>query len=481
MIPYGIAPSRGARAIGVAIGCVLFAGLLFVAFAHPVPIVGLLMAAVLGVALIRFPMAALAGLLFLQPFHSAILIALTNRGGLPIGPLQHWEDFVIVALLARGFAERVLKDRKLPIYNVGDNFVLLYILGYGILALASPSQHTVFEALVIYVEGPMLFLAIRWLRPTRKQLWTCLVALLGAATIMGGTAVYERFGPHEGLLRWYGVAANQVAYSASQHPYRSASFLVDTLILAFYLAGTVSFAAALPAARTRWRPLALLTFAACAGGLICTVTRSGYIGAAAGVVTVLLLVGRNPRIRLALVGLTVLIVAVFAQHYVSNGTLTRGEGDTAHKDAVTRDINLVVAKPFGYGLGTTDRFRFQSGGVIKTGQLGNTEDTYLARALEGGIQALVLYLMALGILLVRVRGVWSRARDSGDITRSAIAAGAIGTIVGIAVAGLFLGVLERVVEILLWGLPAIAISWPRRAGDADLERTKPALVGAHRA
>ena len=67
---------------------------------------------------------------------------------------------------------------------------------------------------------------------------------------------------------------------------------------------------------------------------------------------------------------------------VANGTLTRGEGDTAHKNAITRDIDLIVARPFGYGLGTTDRFRFQSGGVIKTGQLGNTEDTYLARALE---------------------------------------------------------------------------------------------------
>ena len=477
MIRSDIAPSRLVRVIGSLVGCVLFAGLLILAFSNPVPIIGLLMAAVLGVAIVRVPIVALAAVLFLQPFHSAILIALTNRAGLPIGPLQHWEDFVIAALLARAFAARFLTERKLPVDNAGDNFVLLYILAYGILALVSPSQHTVFEALVIYIEGPLLFLAIRWLRPTRRQLWACLVAILAAATIMGGAAVYERFGPHEGLLRWYGVAANQVAYSASQHPYRSASFLVDTLICAFYLAGTVSFAAAMPAARTRWRPLAFLSFAACAGGLICTVTRSGYIGAATGVVLVLLLVGRNPRIRLALVGLTILIVAVFAQHYVANGTLTRGEGDTAHKDAITRDINLVVAKPFGYGLGTTDRFRFQSGGVIKTGQIGNTEDTYLARALEGGIQALMLYLMAIGILIVRLRGAWARARADRDFNRASVAAGAMGTIVAIAVAGLFLGVLERVIEILLWGMPAIALSWPR--AHAPESPPQPALTAGH--
>ncbi len=480
MIRFDVTPSRAVRLIAAVTGCVLFAGLLVVGFSHPVPIVGLLMAVALGIAIVRFPIAALAAVLFLQPFHSAILIALTNRGGLPVGALQHWEDFVIAALLARGFAKRVLRERKLPIDNAGDNFVLLYVLAYDVLALVSTSQHTVWEALVIYIEGPMLFLAIRWFRPTRKQLWTCVVAILSAAAIMGGVAVFERLGPHEGLLRWYGVAPSQVAYSASAHPYRSASFLVDTLILAFYLAGTVSFAVAMAAVRTRWRPLAFLSFAACAGGLICTVTRSGYIGAAAGVVLVLLLVGRNPRIRLALVGLTALIVAVFAQHYVANGTLTRGEGDTAHKNAITRDIDLIVARPFGYGLGTTDRFRFQSGGVIKTGQLGNTEDTYLARALEGGIQALLLYLMALGILVVRLRGVWSRARADGDVSRASVAAGAIGAILAIAAAGLFLGVLERVIEILLWGLPAIAISWPR-APAVVAEPSQLAKAGAHTA
>src|SRR5258706_8460893 len=115
MIRFAVAPSRSVRIIAAVTGCVLFAGLLIVGFSHPVPIVGLFMAAVLGIAIVRFPIVALAALLFLQPFHSAILIALTNRGGVPVGPLQHWEDFVIVALLARGFAERVLKGRKLPI------------------------------------------------------------------------------------------------------------------------------------------------------------------------------------------------------------------------------------------------------------------------------------------------------------------------------------------------------------------------------
>jgi len=468
------------RVIAACIGCVLLLGVFVTSFSHPIPVVAVLMFASLGLALVRFPIAALAIVLFLQPFHSAILLAIQNRAGLPIGPLHYWEDFVIAALFARGLFERVRRDRRFPLNNAGDNVALVYMAAYVVLAVVSPAQHTVFEALVIYVEGPLLFLAIRWLRPSRKELTVCAVAVLGAATIMGATAVFERFGPHEGLLRWFGVTADQVAYSASQHPYRSASFLVDFLITAFYLAGMTSFAAGMAAARTRWRPVAFFCFAACAGGLICTVTRSGYIGGAGGLIVVLLMLARNPRVRLSLVCLTILVVGAFAQHYVANGTLSRGEGDKAHRNALTRDIDLIVAKPFGYGLGTTDRFRFQQGGVIKVGQLGATENTYLARGLEGGVQALVLYIAALGILLVRLRAAWRRARSVGDSIGMSLAAGAIGTIVAIALAGLFLGVLERVIEIVLWGVPAIAISWPREEGRLE-ERTVSMVAAGARA
>jgi hypothetical protein len=450
---------RVVRVMAVAIGSIFLAGIVSVAFKHPVAILGLLLLACLSIAVLRFPIFALAALLFLQPFHAAIIVALQNRADLPIGPLRYWEDVLIVVLFIRGVAQRFLKDRRLPLHNAGDNAILIYVLAFVVLAIASPSRGTVGEALVVYVEGPLIFLAIRFLRPSRKELWLCVVALMAAATVMGAVAVFERLGPHEGLLRWYGVDAGQVAYSASASPYRSASFLIDTLILAFYLAATASFSAAVATMKTRWRPVAAFGFAACTGGLICTVTRSGYIGGAVGVVMVLLMVVRNPRVRLSLVSMTLLIAGALSLHYIANGTLTRGEGDTAHKNALQRDMNLLVARPLGYGLGTTDRFRFKPG-VARAGQIGKTENTYLARALEGGIQGLVLYLIALYVLLMRLRSARLRALMAGDVDGAALAAGAIGVIVAVALSGLFLGVLERVVEIVLWGAPALALTWP---------------------
>jgi hypothetical protein len=40
----------------------------------------------------------------------------------------------------------------------------------------------------------------------------------------------------------------------------------------------------------------------------------------------------------------------------------------------------------------------------------------------------------------------------------------MGTIIAIALAGLFLGVLERPVEQLLWGVPALALAFPIARG-----------------
>lgn len=468
------------RYLGAAVGCTLLASIVVLSFTHTVVIIGGLLVACLAVAVLRFPIAALAMLLALQPFHSAIVVALGNRGGISVGPLRHWEDALVLVLFVRALAERILRDRRLPIQNVGDNVVLVYVLVFVVLATASPARSTVFEALAVYTEGPLLFLAIRWMRPSRRDLWICVIAFVAAATIMGGAALYEHFGPHEGFLRWYGVDQNQVSYSASQHPYRSASFLIDFLILAFYLAESSAFTAAVASIRTRWRPLASVAFVACAGGLITTITRSGYVGGAFGVGVVLVMVVRNPRRRLALVGLTIVIVGGLSIHYVRNGTLTRGEGDTAHKNALQRDVNFLTARPMGYGLGSTDRFRFVEG-KTGPGQLGATESTYMARALEGGVQGLAVYLITLFVLLMRLRAKWVRAKRARDFEAASLASGGIGMIVAISLAGMFLGVLDRVVELQLWGVPALALTWPiakARREEAGREALEPAREGA---
>ena len=84
----------------------------------------------------------------------------------------------------------------------------------------------------------------------------------------------------------------------------------------------------------------------------------------------------------------------------------------------------------------------------------------MARALEGGVPMLVLYLVTVYAMILRLRSARARARRAGDTVASSLTAGAIGAVIAIALSGIFLGVLERPVELVLWAAPAIALSWP---------------------
>lgn len=450
------------RVLASAIGGLLLAGLVVVAVEEPAPVLAALAIAPAAIALVRFPIVALGGLLFLQPFHTAIFTAISAKANIAPGALSFWKDAVILALFVRAVAERLRRDRELPVRDAGDNLLFLYILAYCLIAAASPARTSVGPALARYVEGPLILLAIRLFRPTRKELMGLVGATLAAASIIGIAAVYEQLGPRLDFQRWYGgqPGPNGEPFRIGQSGYRSGSFLYDPLILGFYLSGAAPLALALVGPRTRWRIAAFVAVAACVGGLIATATRSGYIGGALGVVAALGLTARNAVIRLSLVGLAVIIAGAVSISFIAVGseTFVRPESDAGHREALERDFRLLEARPFGYGLGTTDRFRF--GAEAGEGQLGATENQYLATSLEGGIHGLVLYLAALFAVAMGVRGVRLRSIRLGDKRGTALAAGALGTMVGIAVSGLFLGVHELVVEALLWGMPGIALAWP---------------------
>jgi hypothetical protein len=274
--------------------------------------------------------------------------------------------------------------------------------------------------------------------------------------------------------RWYGAVPppDGEPFVLPSGGYRAGSFITDPLILGFYLAAAVPFAAALATVRSKIRWIAAGAAGLGAGGLIVTLTRSGYIGGAIGVLIVFALTVRNPAVRLSMVGMVVVIAGTISIYYVAsnNQNLVRSESNSSHIQHLSTDVELLVAKPFGYGLGTTDRNRFRPN--AGQGQLGATESTFLARALESGVQGLILYLVMLYALLMRLRAARLRARARGDTEHIALAAGAIGAIIALAVAGLFLGVQELVVEILLWGIPALALAWPE--GNLGPDQVRPA-------
>jgi O-antigen ligase/polysaccharide polymerase Wzy-like membrane protein len=465
------------------IGAVFFAAVIVVAIDRPLAVLATLLGLIGAVLLIRFPVLGLVVFLFLEPFQTAIYTAFRTRANFTSDLIVYWTDALIIGLFVRAVAERWLRERRESgaLFGIfgdrADVVMLIYVAAFIGIAIASPSRTTVAPALSRYVEGPLLFLTILFLRPTRRELWRCAGAMLAAATVIGVAAVIERFGPQIDFQNWYGATVSKQGsglFQSASGGYRSGSFLNSPLVLGFYLAGSAPLAAALSSVRSRWRFLARLSFVACGAGLVTTITRSGYLGGGIGVLVVLLLTVKNPGIKLAAVGLTVVIASSAAIYYVGQGseTFVRSESNEAHGSALRRDFDLMAAKPFGYGLGTTDHFAQVPGNA--RGQVGVTESTYFATALEAGVQGLLAYLVALFITGLRVRGARIRSKLVRDPDGNALAAGAIGTMLGIAISGVFLGIHELVVEVPLWGAPAIAIAWSLWRSDPAVTHPVPA-------
>jgi O-antigen ligase len=162
-------------------------------------------------------------------------------------------------------------------------------------------------------------------------------------------------------------------------------------------------------------------------------------------------------VKAALIGMIVVAATSVVVYYLAGGseTLVRTSSTSGHRAAIERDLQQIEARPFGYGLGTTDalqqRFKLASAP-------GATESVYLAKALEGGIPALLLYLLVLYVTGMRLRSARRHALWRGDREAAVLAAGALGAMIGIALAGLFLGVQELVVEVVLWAVPGIALA-----------------------
>jgi hypothetical protein len=286
--------------------------------------------------------------------------------------------------------------------------------------------------------------------------------MLGAAAVMGIAGLVERFGPRLAFHRWYGAMPGPegAPFVVGTTGYRAGSFLYDPLITGFYFAGLVAWSAAIAVYRSRWRPLAVVGFGICVAGDIVTGTRTGFVGGGIGVFVALALSLRNPRIRFSLIGLGVVVAGSLWLFYAAAGspTLVRPESDKGHQARLERDVELLSRRPFGYGLGTTDRFSYRAN--AGPGQLGPTESTYLSIALESGFHGLALYMTALFVTGMRLRKVRRKAREARDQAPAVLAAGAMGAMVAVVTAGLFLGVHELPIELVIWGPAALALAWP---------------------
>jgi hypothetical protein len=408
---------------------------------------------------------ALVVLFAVVPFNVAFFAFLGGRAGISTGPLSNWKDALLAAVVLRALVEAI-RQRGLGLPRPAmDRYLIGYVLASCVLASMSPNRVPAGYGLARLVEGPLLFLAIVALRPSRTTIMACIYSMVAAATILSITALIER-GPRERFLTWYGAPLplfNSSFYTGDNGTgYRSGSFFDSPLLLAFYLAGVVPLTIALAAASRRWRRLALVAvIAVSSAAMVVTFTRSGYIGLAVATVAVVAMTIRHHLTRVVLICM-VLIVSMGVLLSVATGansTLTRTGENVGHIGSPLDDLSLIAQQPLGYGIGSSDavRFRFNLTDISHA-----SENNYLARGLEGGIAGLLLYMVLIFVLLMRLRSEWVVAHRRGDVQSAAVLAGALGALLGIATAGLFLGTFELVTEAVVWGSAALAIVLSRR-------------------
>jgi hypothetical protein len=455
-------PSTGAVGVaGVAGGAAAAAA----ALAYPVPVIGGLFAAILLVFVLRWPNIALVLLFALLPLHLLVQYTLVHFANIQPKPFTLWKDFLIGALLLRGAYIQFRKHGlRLP-QSGRDRFLIVYVFAYAILFVSSDRTLQAGYGFAADVEGPVLLLAILALQPPRRYVTAAIVALAGVALIHAGFAVWEQQ-INAALPKFFGRDPRNICifYSTcgNHSGYRSGALFLDPIVYAFF--GTAVLPAAFFAAgrlSQRFRLLSLVIPTLVGAGVLVTFTRSAYLGAGVGLIVLILTAIVDRRIRLLVFGIFVVGAAGLAAFSAASGSerLLHSEDTGLHSQFLQGDLDLVVGKPLGYGLGTTDYLGFRFGNTV--GQ--PTESVYGVRAVEGGVVALALYaisLMVLGVALVRA---WRRAIFRGDAVARTVIACAMASLTGVAFAGLFLPVQDLVISVVVWGLGGLALTLGRQA------------------
>lgn len=181
----------------------------------------------------------------------------------------------------------------------------------------------------------------------------------------------------------------------------------------------------------RWRVAALATIPLAAVAILGAESRSGLIGAAAGLVAAFLLhsVGRatpGPRlgsIGIAMGGVALTAVVAFAVVGPNSSTYTfltdpgKDQAYQARQRKWTETVAEIRRVPLGHGLGSANQLQIQGGRFSTIGTY-SLDNSYLRVAYEQGVGPALLFVVLLVVMLVTlgaqaVRGVtWTRAGPS---------------------------------------------------------------------
>ncbi len=383
----------------------------------------------------------------LLPFWEWLRLNLVNRGIVSYGWATlgtRWEElFFGLILLGRRRGNLKVALTSTPILD-------FFLLAYLVLQLAYfAAQHFHLQALWgVKVDYAYLvpLLLLRFAHLDRDDLKrTFLVSVwLGAAVALFG--VYQVYFLGEDDLTGLGFGRQSpwgafIPWNFKRETigmFRAISIIGDPLSLSTYLLVLLLWAIPVAVYYPRGKiahPLKLAVVAL-AAGLYFTFTRSAWIGAAAGVIIVLVaMIRRRETVLFALLGLigaAGLLVVTGGLDFIKV-TLALGEPSSRnHFRELWDGAKYMMAHPLGIGIGKVGRAFLKFIGI---GTGFGVESWFLQVGIELGILGLALYCL---LSLEAVRLGWRSFRNARDPFLEAFALGALSAFAGLTIYGITL-------------------------------------------
>jgi len=358
-------------------------------------------AAVLALTMFRYPIGSLGVVLAWMPIHPLAFLVASFFGPSYIGRFEGC-DRAVVLLVA------FILWKKNGIRLVAPDWLLLACFGLAFLRLVFGGTLlpllSDFNLVIAYATGRVVGLT----RGQERRWATRAVWIVAVLSVLGmGEVLLIGDGPRTAL--YLSVAEGATDEGALNAAFRADGF--TGLRESATMFGPLQFAPLCMAALVLWwvyggnpAPAAIIM-----AGLICTVTRSAWLGTAVAITLLAVIMHQKRRFSLY----AALAVALFAaavpllglNDYLLSSRTGQDLSAQGHQESIVKGLEYVAGHPFGSGPGNAGMFASRSNaeGVF-------IENSYLTLAAEYGI---VVALCFIGFLVSALRTAWRERTQLG--------------------------------------------------------------------
>jgi hypothetical protein len=376
--------------VGAALSVLAFAGLLGLLGVSLIPFALLCGMALLLWLAFRYPMKGLAGFLAFIPIYTLAFLLAKFFGPHYVGLLEG-SDRVVLLLFTFILWRQNRIELKTPDWLLLGCFaiaVVRLLISGTLLGLL-----TDFNFLIAYAAGRVTVLTTE-----REKLWAKrAVWIVAVISVLGMVEVFY-IGEAPRTMLYLAVANGGTAGQTLDAAFHADQYL--GLRESATMFGPLQFAPLCMAALVLWWVYCrnAIPAAMIGAGLVCSVTRSAWVGTAAAFITLAVLTGQTRRLlKYGALMLALFIAAIpilGLKDYLLSTKSGQDPSRESHEESLFGGMKYTLAHPLGTGPGSVGKWA-----VKQETNAAGIEDTYLTIGAQYGIPALLCFVGFLGSAL----------------------------------------------------------------------------------